>query len=77
MDIYVCVCLGSISSLMHISSNNINIFCLHIFVYFYFWNSVFRQECCAIELESERCIVSRLDVVVDVKQTYIQLFSEI
>ena len=29
----VCVYLGSISSLMHISLNNIDMFCLHIFVY--------------------------------------------
>ena len=28
----VCVCLGSIFSLMHISLNNIDIFCLHTFV---------------------------------------------
>ena len=29
---YVCVYLSSISSLMHIQLNNIDIFCLHIFV---------------------------------------------
>ena len=37
MRVCVCVCecisLDRISSLMHISLNNIDIFCLHIFVY--------------------------------------------
>ena len=33
--------------------------------------------CCAIELVSEICIVSRLDWVAEVKPTYILLFSEI
>ena len=34
-------------------------------------------KCCAMELVSERCIVSLLDRVVEVKPTYILLFSEI
>ena len=34
-------------------------------------------KCCAIELVSERCIVSLLDRVVEVKPTYILLLSEI
>ena len=33
--------------------------------------------CCTIELVSERCRVSRLDKVVDLKPTYISLFLEI
>ena len=45
-----------------------------------FYNSVVGQEyffkCCAMELVLERCIVSLLGVVVEVKLTYI-LFSEI
>ena len=32
--------------------------------------------CCAIKPVSDRCIVSRLDMVVDVKPMYIMLFSE-
>ena len=46
-----------------------------------FRNSVGEQECTfkcwAIELVSERCIASLLDRVVDVKPTYILMFSEI
>ena len=46
-----------------------------------FRNSVVGQECffrCwAIELVLERCIVSRLNRVVEVKPTFILLFSEI
>ena len=56
--------------------SNIVVFSVRIF-----WNSVFGQECifrcCAIELVSDRCIVSHLDRVVEVKQHYILLFSEI
>ena len=33
--------------------------------------------CCAMELVSERCIVNLLDRLVEVKSTYISLFSEI
>ena len=32
-NVCVCVYLSSISSLMHISLNNVDIFCLYIFVY--------------------------------------------
>ena len=46
-----------------------------------FRNSAFGQECvfrcCAIDLVSDRCIVSCLDRVVKVKPTYILIFSEI
>ena len=33
-------------------------------------------KCCSMELVSERCIVAILDMVVEVKPTYILLFSE-
>ena len=46
-----------------------------------FRNSVVGHECffkcCAMEFVSERCIVSLLNRVVEVKPTYILLFSEI
>ena len=46
-----------------------------------FRNSVLGQECffrcCAIELVSDRCIVSHLDEIVEVRQMYLWLFSEI
>ena len=32
-NLYVCLYLGSISSFAHISLNNIDLFCLHIFIY--------------------------------------------
>ena len=35
------------------------------------------SRCCAMELVSERCIVSLLNRVVEVKPTYLLLFSEI
>ena len=44
-----------------------------------FQNSVVRCffRCCAMELVSERCIVSLLNRVVEIKPMYILLFSEI
>ena len=46
-----------------------------------FRNSVVGDEyffkCCAMELVSERCIVSLFDRVVEVKPTYILLFLDI
>ena len=109
--IYICVCvyLGSISSLMQISLNIIDILSILLSVgcrflicnasriwsfCLLFWCSnivvlsvrIFRScvvghecffKCWAIELVSERCIVSLLDRVVEVKPTYILLLSEI
>ena len=69
-----------------ISLNNIHIFCLRIFVYalssyridfMVTGRNCFFYRCCAIEPISDRRVKSHLDRLVEVKPTYILLFSEI
>ena len=56
--------------------SNIVVFSVRIFQTLFLGRNVFFR-CGAIELVSDRWLVSRLDKVVEVKLMYIQLFSEI